>query len=111
MTTTTVLARNYRLGRAYQAEGWYAYIKDGAYTNEERNALVDALIRAQVKAFNRLLPKGCYWNPRLGEIHGPATASLDGIDLDLVLAMAADAVAERFEKIETKVLRRLSCTR
>jgi len=111
MTETTVLARNYKLGRAYHADGWRHYIKDGAYTERERHALVNALIRRQVKEFNRLLPKGCYWNPRLGEIHGPTNASLDGIDLDLVLAMAADAVAERFEKIETKVLRRLSGTR
>jgi len=104
MTTTTILARNYKLSYAYHADGWRHYIKDSAYTNEERDALVNALIRRQVKEFNRLLPKGCRWIPRLGEIHGPTNASLDGIDLDLVLAMAADAVAERFEKIETKVL-------
>ena len=104
MTTTTVLARTYKLSYAYHADGWRHYIKDGAYTNEERDALVNALIRAQVKEFNRLLPKGCRWIPRLGEIHGPANVSLDGIDFDLALATAADAVAERFEAIEAKVL-------
>ena len=104
MSTTTILARNYKLGRAYQSSGWYAYIKDGAYTDEERNALVEALIGAQVEEFNRRLPEGCQWVPRLGEIHGPTTASLNGINLDEALAPAADTVAERFEAIEAKVL-------
>jgi len=104
MATTTVLARNYKLGRAYQSSGWYAYIKDGAYTNEERNALVDALMDAQVEELTKLLPEGCYWLPRLGEIHGPTNINLGDINLDEALMMAADAVAERFEKIETKVL-------
>ena len=70
MTTTTVLARSYKLSYAYQSGGWYAYIKDGAYTKEERDALVNALVGAQVEELNRHLPKGCYWLPRLGEIHG-----------------------------------------
>jgi len=104
MATTTVLARNYKLNYAYQSGGWYAYIKDGAYTDKERNALVEALMDAQVEEFNRRLPEGCFWIPRLGEIHGPTTANLKHINLDEALMMAADAVAERFEDIEARVL-------
>jgi len=102
--TTKTLARTYKLSYAYHADGWYRFIKDGAYTAKERNALVDALIRAQVEELNRHLPGECHWVPRLGEIHGPANASLDGVNLDLALAAAADAVAEHFEEIEAKVL-------
>jgi len=104
MATTTVLARNYKLGRAYQSSGWYHYIKDGAYTSKERDALVEALIDAQVEELNRCLPQGCYWVPRLGEIHGPTNVNLGDINLELALMAAADAVAERFEEIEAKVL-------
>lgn len=104
MATTTVLARRYKLSYAYQSGGWYHYIKDGAYTNQQRDALVEALMGAQVEELNKLLPEGCYWLPRLGEIHGPTTATLDGIDLELALMAAADAVAEHFQKIEAKVL-------
>ena len=104
MTTTTVLARSYQLSYAYHADGWYAYIKDGAYTSKERGALVDALVGAQVEELNRRLPEGCHWVPRLGEIHGPTNVNLNGIDIDLALMAAADAVAERFEEIEAKVL-------
>lgn len=104
MATTTVLARSYQLSYAYHADGWHHFIKDGAYTSKERGALVEALMGAQVEELNRHLPKGCYWLPRLGEIHGPATATLDDIDLELALMAAADAVAARFEDIEAKVL-------
>jgi len=102
--TTKTLARNYKLSYTYHADGWYRFIKDGAYTARERDALVDALIRAQVEELNRHLPGECHWVPRLGEIHGPANVNLGGIDLDLALRAAADAVAERFEEIEAKVL-------
>lgn len=104
MTTTTVLARSYQLSYAYHADGWYSYINNGEYTSEQQDALVEALMGAQVEELNRHLPKGCYWLPRLGEIHGPATATLDDIDLELALMAAADAVAARFEDIEAKVL-------
>jgi len=104
MATTTVLARNYKLGRTYQSGGWYGFLKDGAYTEKERDALVEALMDAQVEEFNRRLPEGCFWIPRLGEIHGPTTANLKHINLDEALMMAADAVAERFEDIEARVL-------
>ena len=104
MATTTVLARAYELSHIYQSGGWYSYIRDGAYTSKERNALVEALMAAQVEEFNRRLPEGCFWLPRLGEIHGPTTANLNGINLDLALKAAADAVAERFQEIEAKVL-------
>ena len=104
MATTTVLARNYKLNYAYQSGGWYSFIKDGAYTEKERDALVDALMDAQVEELNNRLPEGCYWLPRLGEIHGPITVNLKRINLDEALMMAADAVAERFEDIEAKVL-------
>ena len=104
MATTTVLARSYQLSYAYHADGWHHFIKDGAYTDEERGALVEALMGAQVEELNKLLPEGCHWVPRLGEIHGPANATLGGIDLELALRAAADAVAARFEDIEAKVL-------
>lgn len=102
--TTKTLTRNYKLSYAYHADGWYAYIKDGAYTAKERNILVEALMGAQVDELNRRLPQGCHWIPRLGEIHGPASVTLGGINLDLALRAAADAVAERFQEIEAKVL-------
>lgn len=104
MTATTVLARTYKLSYAYHADGWYNFLKDGAYTAKERDALVNALIGAQVEELNRRLPGGCRWVPRLGEIHGPTNINLDGINLDEALAAAADAVAERFKAIKAKVL-------
>ena len=104
MTTTTVLARTYKLSIAYQGDGWYSYINNGEYTSEQQDALVEALMGAQVEELNNRLPQGCYWLPRLGEIHGPITATLDGINLDEALAAAADAVAARFQEIEARVL-------
>lgn len=104
MTTTTVLARNYKLSIAYQADGWYSFINDESYTDEQRDALMDALMDAQVEELDSLLPEGCHWVPRLGEIHGPITATLGGIDLDEALKAASDAVAERFEQIEADTL-------
>ena len=104
MATTTVLASAYELSYIYQSGGWYCFIRNGAYTSKERGALVDALMNAQVEEFNRRLPKGCYWVPRLGEIHGPANVNLDGFNLELALKAAADAVAEHFQDIEAKVL-------
>ena len=104
MATTTVLARGYKLSYVYQVGGWYCFIRDGAYTSRERCALVEALISAQVEELNQRLPQGCFWLPRLGEIHGPTNANLGSINLDLALKAAADAVAERFEDIEAKVL-------
>lgn len=102
--TTTVLASNYKLNIAYQSDNWHSYINIGSYTDEQQDALVGALMEAQVEEFNSLLPEGCYWFPHLGEIHGPTTATLEGIDLDEALKAAADAVAERFEEIETGAL-------
>lgn len=104
MATTTVLARNYKLSYTYQSGGWYCFIRNGAYTTKERIALINALMGAQVEELNRRLPQGCYWLPRLGEIHGPANVNLGGINLDLALKAAADAVAERFEDLEAEVL-------
>lgn len=104
MTTTTVLARNYKLGRDYQIDGWYGYINNGEYTDEQQGALVEALMDAHEAEVDGLLPENCYWFPRLSEIHGPIDASLDGLDLDDLLEQASNTVADRFEEIEAKVL-------
>src|SRR5690606_39308308 len=102
MTPTTTLARGYKLGKDYQADGWYGYINGGCYTNEQADALVDALLDAMEREVDKLLPAGCHWYPTLAEIQGPITATLEGIDLDDLLEEAAEAVAERFEEIEAE---------
>lgn len=104
MSTTTVLARTYELSYIYQSGGWYCFIRNGAYTEKERIVLINALMDAQVEELNRRLPQGCYWLPRLGEIHGPANVNLGDINLDLALRAAADTVAARFQEIEARVL-------
>jgi len=102
--TTTVLARNYKLGRAYQADGWYGYINGGDYTSEQQDVLAEALMDAMEREVDNLLPDNCYWYPALSEIHGPIDASLEGVDLDDLLEEAAGAVAERFGEIAAEVL-------
>lgn len=104
MTTTTTLARNYKLGRDYQADGWYGYINNGEYTSEQQDALVEALMDAMETEVNNLLPDGCYWVPATSEITGPITATLDGIDLDELLETASQKVADQFEQIEADTL-------
>lgn len=104
MTTTTVLARNYKLGRDYQIDGWYGYINGGDYPDDQQAALVEALMDAQESEFDKLLPDGCFWFPRLSEIHGPISATLEGLDLDELLEQASNAVAARFEQIEAEAL-------
>jgi len=104
MTTTTVLAKNYKLGRDYQIDGWYGYINGGDYPDDQQGALVDALMNAQESEFDKLLPDDCSWFPRLSEIHGPITATLEGLDLDQLLEQASNTVAERFDAIEAEAL-------
>lgn len=104
MTTTTVLAKNYKLGRDYQIDGWYGYINGGDYSDDQQATLVDALMDAQESEMDKLLPEDCYWFPRLSEIHGPTSATLEGLDLDELLERASNAVAARFEQIETEAL-------
>lgn len=103
MTTTTVLARNFKLGRDYQIDGWYGYI-NGYYPDDQQAALVGALMDAQESEFDKLLPDACVWFPRLSEIHGPIDASLEGLDLDELLEQASNAVVARFEQIEAEAL-------
>ena len=104
MTTTTTLARNYKLGRDYQADGWYGYINNGEYTSEQQSTLVEALMDAMETEVNNLLPDGCSWCPATSEITGPVTATLDGIDLDELLETASRKVASQFEQIEADTL-------
>jgi hypothetical protein len=102
--TTTTLAKNYKLGRDYQIDGWYGYINGGDYTDNQQAALVEALMDAQESEFDTLLPDNCFWYPHLSEIHGPIDATLDGMDLDELMEQAANAVQERYDAIEAKAL-------
>lgn len=104
MTTTTVLAKNYKLGRDYQIDGWYGYVNGGDYSDSQQGTLVDALMDAQESEFDNLLPDDCFWYPRLSEIHGPVSARLEGEDLDDLMEQASNAVAARFEQIEAEAL-------
>lgn len=104
MTTTTVLAKNYKLGRDYQIDGWYGYINGGDYTDEQQSALVEALMDAQEREFDALLPENCFWFPYVSEIHGPTDATLAGLDLDELMEQAANTVQGRYDQIEAKAL-------
>ncbi|TMS00204.1 hypothetical protein [Nonomuraea basaltis] len=104
MTTTTVLARNYTLGRDYQVDGWMSYINNGEYTDDQQGALAEALMDAQEREFDNLLPDDCHWFPHLSEIHGPIDATLEGLELDELLEQASNAVTERFDEIEAETL-------
>jgi hypothetical protein len=104
MTATTVLAKNYKLGRDYQIDGWFGYINGGDYTDKQQAALVEALMDAQESEFDALLPANCFWFPYTSEIHGPIDATLDGLDLDELMEQAANAVQGRYDEIEAKAL-------
>jgi hypothetical protein len=116
MTTMTTLARNgVSLSYDVQAKGWYAYIDQGGYNGEQQAALVDGLMAAQREETDSLLPDGCTWVPRIGEVIGPA-----GVDLEAALApistghhddglgdmmeLACERVIARFDAIERKAL-------
>jgi hypothetical protein len=104
MTTTTLARNGITLGLQYQVDGWYGYVNDGDYDDAQQAKLVPALVAAQEKEFDALLPDGCHWFPRLGEVQGPVGTSLDGYDLDALMEQASSAVADRYAEIEREVL-------
>lgn len=104
MTTTTVLARNFKLGRDYQIDGWYGFINNGEYTDDQQAALVEALMDAQESAFDEMLPDGCHWLPYVSEIQGPVGTSLEDLDLDDLLEQAGNAASARFDEIEAEAI-------
>jgi hypothetical protein len=104
MTTTTLARDGFTLNRQYQSDGWAGYVNDGGYDDAQQAKLVPALMAAQEKEFDALLPDGCHWFPRLSEVQGPVGTSLDGYDLDVLMEQASKAVADRFSEIEREVL-------
>lgn len=106
MTTSTVLARGgEELSYAEQIAGWYAYINNGEYTDEQQDKLADALMAAQVDAFNAMLPGDCFWHPHTSEITGPAAADLSSLgSVDDAMREACAQVTAQFDAIESKAL-------
>ena len=109
MTATTTLARNgTTLSHDYQIDGWMGFVNGGSYTDAEEAVIVPALMDAQEAEFDGLLPANCYWFPRVSEIQGPITASLEGLDLEELMEAAALAVSERYQEIESAALATLT---
>jgi hypothetical protein len=118
MVSTTVLARNGgSLSYDVQIDGWFAFINAGGYTDEQQDALTNALMEAQRERFNSLLPDGCTWFPSTSEIIGPVDADVEAAletvapgrhsdPVDDVMAMVCEEIADRIEEIEQQVLRR-----
>ena len=112
MTATTTLARNGgSLSYPVQVDGWYSYINDGPYTEEQQDKLADALMAAQEREFDAMLPPGCFWHPHTSEVTGPADADLDSAlagfaDIDAAMEAACERVTARFDEIEREALGR-----
>jgi hypothetical protein len=115
VTPSARLACGASLDYSVQASGWYAYIHDGGYTEEQRDRLAGALMAAQEKEFDALLPDGCYWSPHVPEITGPAGRDLEAAlaplaagrhdsAIDDVMELACERVTARFAEIERTAL-------
>lgn len=110
MQYTTTYSRGSDLSWEEQANGWANYINSGQYTDEQSEALVNALMDAQQEEVNAALPEGVHWMPHLAEIQGPAEGDFicpwrDTHGRREWMGRFSDKVAERFEEIEARVLR------
>ena len=83
--------------------GWSDYIHEADYTDNQNDAMGDALLAAQETEFDALLPEDCQWFRHTGEIIGPAGTELPS-DLDELMREACEAVIAQYETIEAAVL-------
>jgi hypothetical protein len=104
MSATTCSSLGYTFSRSYVADGWYNTINNGELTSEQEGALVDALIDAQVEAFEALLPDSHYWLIDTSELQYPVGDDTELGDLKALLAQSAETVMARLPEIEAKVL-------
>lgn len=102
ITTSTSLG--YRFSRDQVANNWYDHINNGERTPEQESAIVNALIDAQVEAFEALLPESYYWLIHTRELQYPAGDDTETGDLEALLARSVEAVCARLPEIETKAL-------
>ncbi|MCT2594266.1 hypothetical protein LHJ74_30900 [Streptomyces sp. N2-109] len=101
--TTTSISLPGKFHTDTLADGWYAFINSGEYTSEQQDALVKALLEAQVEAANRMLPDGHVWHHMVDELVYPVG---DDNELDMceILADATQEVIDSFEAIEARVI-------
>ncbi|KUJ65433.1 hypothetical protein [Streptosporangium amethystogenes] len=104
MPTTTSYSLGYKFSRDYVADGWYNTINNGELTSEQESALVDALIDAEVDAFEALLPESHYWLIDTSELQYPVGDAAVLGDLDALLKQAVETVMNRLPEIEARVL-------
>lgn len=104
MTATRSSSLGFRFSYDYVADGWLNYINNGEYSSAQESALVDALIDAQVEAFDALLPDGHHWLIHTSELQYPADDDTETGDLDALLEQSSEAVCARLPQIEAKAL-------
>lgn len=104
MYTTTSYSLGYKFSRDYIADGWYNTINNGDLTSEQQDALVAALVDAQVRAFEALLPDSYYWLIDTSELQYPVGDDAELGDLKDLLEQSTETVMEQLPEIEAKVL-------
>lgn len=104
MTTTRSSSLGWKFSYSYIADGWLNYINNGEYTSAQESALVDALIDAQVEAFDALLPDDHHWLIHTSELQYPADDDTETGDLETLLEQSSEAVCARLAEIEAKAL-------
>ena len=106
VTATRTFQYGYQLSYQCQADNWYAYINNGQYDDEQQGKLVAALIAAQEREFDSMLPAGSFWHPHTSEISFPDGAG-DLADFGCVqdaMEAAFDRTAARYDDIEREAL-------
>ena len=102
--TTRSTSLGWKFSYSYVADGWLNFINNGEFTSAQESALVDALIEAQVEAFEALLPEGHYWSIHTSELQYPADDNTELGDLEALLKQSTEAVSSRLPEIEAKAL-------
>lgn len=116
MTSTTLARNGESLSLQIQIDGWYAYINAGDYTEEQHEKLASALMAAQEREFDALLPDDCHWSPHTSEVTGPVGTDLEAAlapaatgrhesAVDDAMELACERVVARFDAIEREGLR------
>lgn len=104
MATNTSARLGYKFGYDHLADGWSAYINGGDYSSKQEDALVTALVNAQVAEFDALLPDGYSLMAHTSELYYPAGDDTELDDLDELMEQASEAVTARYNAIETEAL-------
>jgi hypothetical protein len=90
-------------------------IDGGDYTSDQADTLAEALMAAQEKEFDALLPPGCFWSPCVSEVTGPAGVGLEAAlgplasgqgesAVDDVMELARERAIAQFAEIERETL-------